>query len=115
MSRVILLEPVTRRWVCPAGCPAVKLQTTAAIKRGTFDMHICPALNHIVTPLVLDTELRNVNVTTLDREDYEGTDELVHKDSTGRPIMAVNVERRDGSNDRVVFPGTAITPMEATR
>lgn len=116
MSRtaVVILAGREQRYECPKGCGAVKI-AHGPIARGTFDMHVCPALNFICTPLVPVTgtefDPRSVNVTAVEREDYEG-DEIVHKDSTGRPIMAVNVERRDGSNDRVVFPGTARLPVE---
>jgi len=51
------------------------------------------------------------NVTKVEREDYVGS-ETVTYDSDGRPIMAVNVEREDGSNDRVVFAPCVNVRME---
>jgi hypothetical protein len=51
----------------------------------------------------MTAEGERVNVTVREREDYVG-DELVTRDGEGRPIMAVTVERENGSDVSVFAP-----------
>jgi hypothetical protein len=66
--------------------------------------HSCKALRGLTAPLIPDGE--RAHVVAVDREDYVGSED-VRVDGDGRPVMALNVERPDGSNDRVVYAPTA--------
>lgn len=72
-------------------------------------MHNCPALGMLSAPYVevtgLELNRSAQNVTVVERDDYIGG-EIVTV-ANGRPVMAINVERADGSNDRVVYAGVA--------
>lgn len=100
----VLLDP-SRRWQCPA-CNRQHVTTKPVTG---LVMHNCPALGDLSAPYVevtgLELDRHAQHVTVVERDDYVG-DELVTV-ANGRPVMAVNVERADGSNDRVVFAGTA--------
>jgi hypothetical protein len=77
--------------------------------------HPCPGASGLSTPLVRvtswDTAHKTARVRLLEREDYVGDAHGLLYDTAGRPIMSVDTERPDGSNDRLVFVPPA--PMTA--
>lgn len=93
------------RWECP-NCDT---KDRFNVKPGQSRMHNCPGLGGFTAPLV--PEGISAKVTKVEREDYIGREEVTY-DSDRRPIMAVNVEREDGSNDRVVFAPCVNVRME---
>jgi hypothetical protein len=108
-----ILAPPEQRWACPScGKLAVTRET-----RPHAEFHHCLALG-IVAPMIAFTgdELdgRQVRHVLVEREDYVGA-ELVRTDDNGRPWMAVDTERADGSNDRTVFAPTARISLEEAR
>lgn len=58
----------------------------------------------LMVPLV--KQGHRANFIAVEREDYVGTEKVL-LDGNGRPIMAVQVEHPDGSNDRTVYAPTA--------
>lgn len=95
----------TRVWECPA-CQLRDRTSGPQTNR----YHPCPALGGLTAPMV-DVTHHDLNPTAqrlrvIDRDDYVGS-EIVTTTNTGRPAMAVDLERADGSNDRIVFPGCA--------
>jgi hypothetical protein len=85
-----ILTPVLQVWVCP-NCPVRE-----AARGQTNRYHQCRGLKGLLAPMVLEGTV--CRVRAVEREDYVGN-EIVHYDGDGRPIMAVSVERPDGSND----------------
>lgn len=98
MPDVPILQPPVQRWQC-AHC------NTRDVTRGQPNrMHHCPGLGGIMAPLVLEEDARRTLVRPVVREDYEGEDhKRTQKDENGRPIMAVETVREDGSNDLAVL------------
>lgn len=86
-----------QHWVCP-NCAATAV-TVGADNR----FHSCPGLAGILAPMVLDGVRCAVRAVV--REDYVGREDVRH-DGEGRPVMAVETIRDDGT-DRVVFAPTA--------
>lgn len=101
----VLLTPPDKHWVCP-NCTVTDVTPWDTPNR----FHSCAGLAGLTAPLVLDDSPR-CSVRAVVREDYIGRD-LVQRDGEGRPVMAVVTERWDGSNDAVVFPGTAVMKIE---
>lgn len=91
-------------WHCP-NCDAAARTVTDKIP-----WHRCKGLKGLVGPLIADGAPRT-RVVAIDREDYVGS-EVVQTNGEGRPVMALNVERWDGSNDRVVYAPTATATAE---
>lgn len=97
----VILEPPVQRWEC-AHC------NTRAVTRGEPNrFHLCPGLKGIMAPMTLEEERGKLLVRAKVREDYEGADKnKVQRDEEGRPIMAVETVRDDGSTDLAVLaPG----------
>lgn len=90
-------------WDCP-NCQAMARTVTTKVP-----WHHCPGVKGLFAPLVRQGE--KVRVVALDREDYVGN-EVVQVDGEGRPVMALDVQRPDGSNDRVVFAPLATALAE---
>jgi len=95
---------VPRRLVCPAGCGTYALdvldvERQVPVGGGAATLHRCRNLAGMDVPLVPEGE--RAEARSLVREDYVGTDEVQY-DADGRPIMAVEVVRDDGT-DRAVF------------
>lgn len=92
-----LLDP-TRRWECPS-CGQ---QTVTQKPVSTFPLHACRGQKGLTVPFVevVGRELRKHSTRhrIVEREDYVGS-ELVQTDGEGRPVMAVQTDRADGSND----------------
>lgn len=102
----VILDP-TKKWGCPS-CGGLHLTREA---RPHTPFHQCPALNGLTAPyveIVHGSELdpRTVRHVPIDREDYVGSED-VQTDDNGRPIMALDTQRADGSNDRTVYAPTA--------
>jgi hypothetical protein len=87
-----------RRWSCP-NCSHRDLTFAGEVNR----FHRCPGLRGLLAPLVLDGT--DCTVRAVERGDYVAG-ERVRTDAAGRPVMAVEVERDDGT-DVVVFAPTA--------
>ena len=104
MTPLIFQVPI-QGWECP-NCDT---KDQFNVKPGQSRMHDCPGLGGFMAPLV--PEGTRASVTKVEREDYVGSESVTY-DSDGRPIMAVNVEREDGSNDRVVFAPCVNVRME---
>lgn len=107
-DRAVLLDQRPagpRTWHCAAVPPCDASARTESTKT---PWHHCgsPSLAGLFSPLVADDTRQPTRVVPVDREDYVGA-ELVQTNGVGRPVMALNVERADGSNDRVVYAPTA--------
>lgn len=100
----VLLERKPRTWHCP-NCQAAARTVTTKVP-----WHHCKGNLGLFAPLVAD-DAPKTRVVPVDREDYVAG-ELVQTDGEGRPVMALNVERADGSNDRVVYAPTATASAE---
>jgi hypothetical protein len=101
----VLLRP-EQRWTCP-NC------TTTTVTRLPADavasqFHPCPGLKGLTAPMI--QEGTRAKVEALEREDYTNGDHLTY-DGDGRPIMAVETTRDDGT-DRAVFAPVAIAGRE---
>lgn len=100
-----ILTVPEKRWACPS---CGKLAVTREAQPHT-EFHHCPALG-ITAPMVelhgAELDLRAARHVVVEREDYVGDEDVTLSDS-GRPVMAVDLERADGSNDRAVFAGAA--------
>lgn len=103
MRTPLLLTPPVKRWECTR-CDRTHV-TREAQPHTPF--HPCPGLAGLTAPLTPHGE--RVKVEARMREDYEG-DELVTRDDQGRPVMAVQVTRDDGT-DVAVFAPTAKVEM----
>lgn len=109
MPEGVLLDraPQPRTWHCP-NCTAAARTVTAKVP-----WHNCSGLKGLFSPLI-DDAAPKTRVVAVDREDYVAG-ELVQTDGEGRPVMALNVERSDGSNDRVVYAPTATASADEIR
>jgi hypothetical protein len=95
----ILAPPVTDWW-----CPNCSFRDQTKVAGPHIRYHICPGLRYLSAPMVqIGTKAR---VVLREREDYVGVED-VQFDSTGRPVMAIDTIRDDGSNDVAVFAPTA--------
>lgn len=94
MTRILDAE---QRWSCP-NCAAT------AVTRGADNrFHPCPGLAGFLAPMVRDGVRCTVRAVL--REDYTGREDVRH-DGDGRPVMAVETVRDDGT-DLVVYAPTA--------
>lgn len=94
-------------WHCP-NCEAAATTVTDKVP-----WHACPGLKGLVGPLILDGSQRT-RITAVPREDYTGN-ELVRTDDEGTAVMALNIERWDGSNDRVVYAPAVTASIESLK
>jgi hypothetical protein len=99
----VLLAP-EQRWVCP-NCTATDV-TREAAPHSRF--HACRGLRGLTAPMV--PAGTRCKVEALEREDYVGR-ERVTTDGEGRPVMAVETTRDDGT-DRAVFAPCAVAGRE---
>ena len=65
-------------------------------------MHLCAALGGLAAPLVPEGT-RPYKLARVDREDYVGR-EVVQRDEDGRPAMATEITRDDGTDRAVLAP-----------
>jgi hypothetical protein len=106
MPEVPILKP-ERRWECP-NCNFKDVTHEA---RPHTRMHTCRGLKGLTAPMV--PEGSDVMVRANVREDYVGKEDVQY-DGEGRPIMAVETIRADGSNDIAVLAPCARGGLEAT-
>ena len=90
-------EPVYD-WVCPSCSFELRLTSPKT------PSHACPALAGL--EVFLAQKGIGARHRVVEREDYVGTEE-VQTDGEGRPVMAVYVDRPDGSNDCTMYAPTA--------
>jgi len=103
VDEAVLLQ-APRTYHCP-NCQEAARTVTAKVP-----WHRCKGLAGLVAPLIADGQ-QPTRVVVVDREDYVGAED-VQVDGRGRPVMALDVQRRDGSNDRVVYAPTATASAE---
>ena len=98
--RGVLLRPSVL--VCPR-CThrALGAPTHGPIGGGTTHVHVCGGLGGLVAPLI--PEGTRAKTEAVPRGDYIGT-EVVQRDEDGRPWMAVEVTRDDGTDRTVLAP-----------
>jgi hypothetical protein len=101
---VTTLLDAVRRWECP-NCTATDV-THEAAPHSRF--HACRGLRGLTAPMV--PAGTRCKVVALEREDYVGRD-VVTTDGEGRPVMAVETTRDDGT-DRAVFAPCAVAGRE---
>jgi hypothetical protein len=101
---VTTLLDAVRRWECP-NCTATDV-THEAAPHSRF--HACRGLRGLTAPMV--PAGTRCKVEALEREDYVGRD-VVTTDGAGRPVMAVETTRDDGT-DRAVFAPCAVAGRE---
>jgi hypothetical protein len=97
-----MLLAAEQRWECP-NCTATnvtRLPPDAVASR----FHACAGLKGLTAPMV--PAGTRCKVQAIEREDYINGD-LVTTDSAGRPVMAVETIRDDGT-DRAVFAPCAV-------
>lgn len=104
-----VLLAAEQRWECPncAATDVTHLPPAAAASR----FHSCRGLLGLTAPMV--PAGTRCKVTAVEREDYVGS-ELVTTDGAGRPVMAVETTRDDGT-DRAVFAPCAAAGREDLR
>lgn len=86
-----------RHWTCP-NCDAVKV-TREALPHMPF--HPCAGLRGLTAPFVEDGT--RAKVEAVERGDYVGR-EVVQTDGEGRPVMAIQTTRDDGTDVAVLAP-----------
>lgn len=95
----VILEPPPRDWEC-SHCDVTARTAHDVANR----YHMCRGLAGLQAPLT--PKGSGARLVAVEREDYVHG-EMVQTDGYGRPIMALRVERPDGSNDTVVYSPTA--------
>lgn len=96
----VILTPPEQRWECPS----CGLLDVTHEQRTHTQMHPCPALGGLLTPMVpAGSKARHV---AREREDYVGSD-LVQLDDNGRPVMSLTTEHDDGRQDCMIFAPAA--------
>lgn len=97
----VVLTP-EQRWVCP-NCTATDV-THLPADAAASHFHPCRGLRGLTAPMVpVGTHCK---VEALEREDYVNGD-IVSTDGEGRPVMAIETTRDDGT-DRAVFAPCAV-------
>lgn len=103
----LLLEAPIRRWQCP-DCGRQHVTQEARVHT---PLHNCTAHALFLTPFV---EVHGAELSKKDgvlrfteREDFISS-EIVRTDAEGRPQMAIDTVRPDGSYDRAVYAPTAV-------
>lgn len=107
--RVPLLDPPTQRWVCP-NCSFTDV-THLPDDPPASRFHPCQGLKGLTAPMV--QEGVDAKVEAVERGDY-ANGERVQIDGDGRPVMAVETTRDDGT-DRAVFAPLAVAGREDMR
>lgn len=93
------------RWACPR----CDLTDVTHEPQPHTRMHSCRGLAGLTTPMV--PAGTRCQATAIEREDYINGD-LVQVDGNGRPVMAVEITRDDGT-DRAVYAPCATAGAEA--
>jgi len=98
---VPLLASPEQHWVCP-NC-TVTAVTHLPPDAAASQFHPCRGLKGITAPMV--PAGTKAKVEALEREDYTNGDHVT-RDGDGRPVMAIETTRDDGT-DRAVFAPVA--------
>lgn len=100
----MLLAPPQTNWRCPlCGREAVTREA-----RPHTEMHHCPKLGGIWSPLVRDGV--KATLVAVERGDYVRDEKGIRYDENGRAVMAVHTIRDDG-HDTAVFAAGATGSM----
>ena len=92
--------------LAPIVFECVRCAHEARVRAGAgTPMHNCRAMSGMSLPLV--PQGSGADVRLVEREDYVGAERGLRM-VAGRPVMAVETRRPDGSNDLTVFPGVAV-------
>jgi hypothetical protein len=97
-----------QEWRCP-NCGLT--DRTRPMPANATRFHPCPKLHDLTAPLVR-AEM-DCKVVALERED-ELRNSIQRTGDDGKPYMAVETERADGSTDRAVFPECAVQAARAS-
>jgi len=90
----------------PAVFECLRCAHEAPVRAGAgTPMHNCRAVSGMSLPLI--PKGSGADVRLVEREDYIGQERGLVMVG-GRPVMAVETRRNDGSNDLTVFPGVAV-------
>lgn len=92
-------------------CPSCHFRQITHDPRPTTQLHACRSHNGVAIPLVQvhpDKGAPKLLHRIVERGDYVNGEQGLRYDANGRPIMAVQTERPDGSYDTHVFPGVAV-------
>ena len=101
MTNAVLLNPPEQRWECP-NCDFTDVtHTVCGPGEVASRFHPCRGLRGISAPMV--PAGTRCKVEQIDREDYVGT-EKVQIDGEGKPLMAVEVTRDEGTDRAVYVP-----------
>jgi hypothetical protein len=104
----VMLRP-EQRWECP-NCTQTAV-THLPPDAVASQFHPCRGLNGLTAPMV--PAGTRAKVEAIERGDYIGA-EHVTTDGEGRPVMAVETTRDDGT-DRAVYAPLAVAGREDTR
>lgn len=95
-----------RRLVCPNACGVVALEKPDAsigIGSGSTTLHSCAAMSGLDVPMIYEGVRAEARLW--ERQDYEAGDHgRLRLNEDGKPIMAVEVVRDDGSDVAVFAP-----------
>jgi hypothetical protein len=84
-------------------CPACGLTDQTREPRPHTQYHVCPK-SRMLSIAMLPAGVR-ARIVVHEREDYVGNEQV--RLAEGRPVMSVETQRPDGSNDVAVFAPTA--------
>jgi hypothetical protein len=101
----VTLLAAEHRWECP-NCPATDV-TYEQEPHSRF--HTCRGLRGLTAPMV--PAGTRCKVEAVEREDWVGG-ELVTRDGEGRPVMATQTTRDDGTDRAVFAPCATATSKE---
>lgn len=102
----LVLKP-EQRWTCP-NCAATAV-THLPADAAASHFHPCRGLKGLTAPMV--PAGTRAKVEALEREDYLNGDHVT-RDGDGRPVMAIQTTRDDGT-DRAVFAPVAVASGRA--
>jgi hypothetical protein len=107
--RPVLLTPPEQHWSCPNCATTAVTHLPADAVASHF--HPCAGLKGLTAPMV--QEGTRAKVEALQREDYLNGDHVT-RDGDGRPVMAIETTRDDGT-DRAVFAPVAVAGRDDWR
>jgi hypothetical protein len=83
-------------------CPNCGLRDRQPASLGTR-YHVCPKLHYLNAPMVRE----HAKVQLIRRQDYVGSD-TVQVDDEGRPVMAIETTRDEGTDLIVMAPAVSV-------